>query len=379
MNIKPEDLVVGAELVCTRSTVSGYTVGNVYEVTKVLNHETVKLSSDVSHSALWGVNAICMSTSYYDDWHVQFELHNKPKTVHQWGGQFELEQEVLNDYEIKYQNSLYGTSTVTIKQQLRASLAISELERLMGSELVVTSVQILTNHKEDTMPTQVLNDYEIEYQNGLRKVKSITIKQQPSPSDAISLLQAYIGNVTVESIRMLNNQQEDSMTITTEQEIAKLEALTAELKIKLEGEQKAAPVPVSFKDTGELALALISGRTFLTPNDLILSCDVTREGSPFICAISPIDYNTTMDHTWDYFKDLREIPSEFSPKPTPWYLVKNFPFTRCYVSDSVSPPGKGCKVEFIAAFRLDRKRRFIDHDGAGWRYAVPVNNTTRGV
>lgn len=86
-----------------------------------------------------------------------------------------------------------------------------------------------------------------------------------------------------------------------------------------------------------------------------------------------------MDYTWDYFNDLKEIPSEFTPETVPWYLVKNFPFTKCYVSDSVSPPDSGCNVEFIAAFRSDRKRRFVDQDGAGWRYAVPVNNTTRGV
>jgi hypothetical protein len=165
--------------------------------------------------------------------------------------------------------------------------------------------------------------------------------------------------------------------ITTEEEIYKLVELTNELRVKLEIEKKAEQyaAPVSFKDTGELASALISGRTFLTPNDLILSCDVTREGSPFICTSSSDYYITTMDTTWDYFKDLREIPSEFSPKPTPWYIEENFCPVECYVSDTNSNPGHGSPVTIITSYRPDSGHPFlIIGGGVSFKYATPTGN-----
>jgi hypothetical protein len=172
-------------------------------------------------------------------------------------------------------------------------------------------------------------------------------------------------------------QKENSMPITTSEEIAKLQALIAELELRRTVEQSVAPVNISFKDTGELAVALASGRTFLTPNDLILSCDVTREGSPFICAISPTDYNTTMDHTWDYFKDLREIPSKFIPEPVPWYMSATDFKVKCYVSDKDENPGPGGGRDTIGQYEPGSSYPFIG--SCAWKYAVPVNNTTRGV
>ena len=247
MNIKPEELVVGAELVCTKTKNRQFIVGDVYTVDALIGNDEIRINSRVC-STYWDVDCICKSISKYEDWHTQFEL----------------------------------------------------------------------------------------------------------------------------------KQQEDTMVITTSEEIAKLQALIAELELRRTAEQSVAPVKISFKDTGKLAVALASGRTFLTPNDLVLSCDVTREGSPFICTNSPNDYNTTMDHAWDYFNDLIEIPSEFTPEPVPWYLVENFPFTKCYVSENKEFPDKNSRQEFISFYDPDSYRRFVDQDGAGWMYATPVNNTTKG-
>jgi hypothetical protein len=66
----------------------------------------------------------------------------------------------------------------------------------------------------------------------------------------------------------------------------------------------------------------------------------------------------------------QEVPSEFTP--VPWYLVENFPFTRCYVSDFHTSPCRGHNVEFIAEYRSEGSRKFIDQDGTRWRHAVPV-------
>jgi hypothetical protein len=241
MDIKPEQLVLGTELVCTRSKNERFIVGDVYTIDRLTSKDEIRINSKMK-SSWWEVDCICRSTSEYKDWHIQFEL----------------------------------------------------------------------------------------------------------------------------------KQKENTMVITTSEEIAKLQALIAELELRRTVEQSAAPVKISFKDTGKLAVALASGRMFLTPNDLILSCDVTREGSPFICTNSPNDYNITMDHAWDYFNDLIEIPSEFTPGPVPWYLVENFPFTKCYVSDNKEFPDKNSREEFISFYNPGSYRKFVDQDGAAWKYAIPI-------
>jgi hypothetical protein len=239
MNIKPEQLVLGTELVCTESTNERFIVGDVYTIDRLTGKDEIRIGSKMK-SSWWEVDCICRSTSEYKDWHIQFEL----------------------------------------------------------------------------------------------------------------------------------KQKENSMPITTSEEIDKLQALIAELELRRTAEQSVAPVKISFKDTGKLAVALASGRTFLTPNDLILSCDVTREGSPFICTNSPDGYNTTMDYTWDYFNDLIEIPSEFTPVPVPWYMSATDFKVRCYVSDKHESPGPSNGKDTIREYEPGSSYPFIG--SCAWKYAIPI-------
>jgi hypothetical protein len=160
--------------------------------------------------------------------------------------------------------------------------------------------------------------------------------------------------------------------ITTEQEIARLTALTAELVIKLKAEKAAEEKRVvSFMSKQKLAKALSNGRTFMTAGGRHLWYDKTCAGSPFRSWDGPgsATFNgTTMDYSWDSFNELIET----TPKPVPWYLVKDLPWTECFVSDSNKNPGPGSSVVMITNYNADARLKF--QGASDWKYATPTGN-----
>jgi hypothetical protein len=75
VEIKPEDLVVGAELVCTKSNSKLYEVGGVYKVASAEKSiSVVRLTSDKSLGDIWSIDCIRRIGKKYKDWDVQFKL-----------------------------------------------------------------------------------------------------------------------------------------------------------------------------------------------------------------------------------------------------------------------------------------------------------------
>jgi hypothetical protein len=161
--------------------------------------------------------------------------------------------------------------------------------------------------------------------------------------------------------------------ITTEQEIARLTALTNELKIKLKAEQDAEKVKtVSFATKHKLAAALADGRTFNTPNGMSLGYDDTAKGSPYLVSTGGAikDDGVPMNGSWESFNNLVE-----TTPVVPWYLKDNFLPVECYVSDNDSNPGyeHGSATVMIGTYYSDCTRPFEMMGGAlSWRYATPT-------
>ena len=152
------------------------------------------------------------------------------------------------------------------------------------------------------------------------------------------------------------------------QEIEDLEATLVSLKAKAKA-QEPALTPVSFKSKGELAKALINGRTFKTLYGAILRYnDSDKWSSPFRVSQDGVD-NLTMLGAWDSYADLQEInaaPAE------PWYLNIPPEGIECYVSDYNPNPNfvnpkvlvTGYDQSLLHPFQCPR---FV------WKYATPVN------
>jgi hypothetical protein len=257
MNIKPEQLVVGAELVCTVASLCGgsYTVGKVYTITGVDGDQFV-VPGNGNYNVYWDLECLCVSVPRFEDWHTQFEL----------------------------------------KQKEQPMTSKSETERVkhLGLEIV--------------------------------------------------------------------------------RHVEKLKALTAELELKLEAEQKAAQVrTVSFATKNELAAALAEGRTFDAPSGMSLWYHDTAKGSPYTASTKGAgkDNGVPMNRSWDCFDNLIETTPEPGLEVLPWYLIEsNFP-VKCHVSDSSDTPGCGSCSVIINSYDTQRNRRFVDDKGSGWQYAIP--------
>ena len=150
------------------------------------------------------------------------------------------------------------------------------------------------------------------------------------------------------------------------QEIEDLEATLVSLKAKAKA-QEPTLTPVSFKSKGELAKALVDGRTFKASGGLTLMySNYDRGSSPFRIMNDGKDQGPMMV-MWSLYADLQEINAE------PWYLNIPPEGVECYVSDDSPNPYLGLNTtgliteydqSFLMPFRSNNLR---------WKYATPIN------
>ena len=154
------------------------------------------------------------------------------------------------------------------------------------------------------------------------------------------------------------------------QEINDLEATLASLKAKAKA-QEPTLTPVSFESKGELAKALVDGRTFKTSDYLTLMYKDEDDGnwsSPFRVMQDGVD-NLTMLLWWDSYDNLQEInaaPAE------PWYLNIPEGGVECYVSDVDPSPYFGNPKRFVTHYDTHFSAPFRCNY-SGWKYATPIN------
>jgi hypothetical protein len=151
------------------------------------------------------------------------------------------------------------------------------------------------------------------------------------------------------------------------QEIKDLEATLVSLKAKSKL-QETTLTPVSFESKGELAKALVDGRTFKTLCGAILmytdSCG----------CFSPFRYMKDGDEgsmaiVWRQYDNLQEInaaPAE------PWYLNIPEEGVECYVSDYDPDPYPSTTKVLVTGY--DQSLSFpFKCLGNWWKYARPAN------
>ena len=158
------------------------------------------------------------------------------------------------------------------------------------------------------------------------------------------------------------------------QEIKDLEATLVSLKAKAKA-QEPTLTHVSFESKGELAKALLDGRTFKTPAGTTLMYeDNSTWLSPFRTKGDGGHYRY-MQGEWNSYDNLQEIneaPAE------PWYLNIPEGGVECYVSDSNATPAYevyGCassNTSIVTKYDQSLLYPFQCGNG-GWKYATPVN------
>ena len=154
------------------------------------------------------------------------------------------------------------------------------------------------------------------------------------------------------------------------QEIEDLEATLVSLKAKAKAKaQEPTLTTVSFESRGELAEALVDGRTFKTTGGLTLMYNDNRSYlSPFRIMNDGED-QAPMLGTWDSYDNLQEInaaPAE------PWYLNIPEGGVECYVSDVNATPSGSSSTSIVAKYDQSLLHPFRSN-GSGWKYATPVN------
>ena len=152
------------------------------------------------------------------------------------------------------------------------------------------------------------------------------------------------------------------------QEIKDLEATLVSLKAKAEA-QEPTLTPVSFESKGELAKALVDGRTFKTSGmRTLMYNDSCSYLSPFRVIHDGAD-DLTMLGTWESYDNLYEInaaPAE------PWYLNIPPEGVKCYVSDVDATPSGSSSTSLVSEYDCGLLYPFRS-GGSGWKYATPVN------
>tara|TARA_R110001606_G_C14964174_1_gene602273 strand:+ start:45 stop:533 length:489 start_codon:yes stop_codon:yes gene_type:complete len=154
------------------------------------------------------------------------------------------------------------------------------------------------------------------------------------------------------------------------QEIKDLEATLVSLKAKAKAKaQEPTLTPVSFESKGELAKALIDGRTFKTPSGNTLVYDEeTRFSAPFRL-MKDRENSETMTGVWNLYWNLEEINAA---SEEPWYLNIPKGGIKCYVSDDEPNPSAESGVIRVVEYDT-RNRLSFRSRGIGWKYATPVN------
>ena len=157
------------------------------------------------------------------------------------------------------------------------------------------------------------------------------------------------------------------------QEIEDLEATLVSLKAKAKA-QEPTLTPVSFESKGELAKALVDGRTFKTKGThTLMYNDSCSYLSPFRTMRDGEDY-APMLGTWESYADLQEI----NGAPTePWYLNIPPEGVECYVSDIYPNPYLGRNTKgLVRRYKQGLTQPFQCGHGKWtyvWKYATPVN------
>jgi hypothetical protein len=152
------------------------------------------------------------------------------------------------------------------------------------------------------------------------------------------------------------------------QQIKDLEATLVSLKAKAEA-QESTLTPVSFESKGELARALVDGRTFKIPDgSTIMYGEETSFSSPFRIMRDGKDVGA-MKHVWDLYADLQEINAE---PAEPWYLNIPEEGVECYVSDYHPDPYPSTTKVLVTGY--DQSLSFpFKCLGNWWKYARPAN------
>mgnify|MGYP003650852319 CR=1 FL=1 len=152
------------------------------------------------------------------------------------------------------------------------------------------------------------------------------------------------------------------------QEIEDLEATLVSLKAKAKV-QEPTLTPVSFESKGELAKALVDGRTFKAERGTTLMYTVSGKWSSPFRVMQDGKYDLTMIEAWDSYADLQEInaaPAE------PWYLNIPEGGVECYVSDINPNPYPSTTKVLVTGYDQSLSFPFLCL-GNCWKYATPVN------
>ena len=153
------------------------------------------------------------------------------------------------------------------------------------------------------------------------------------------------------------------------QEIQDLEATLVSLKAKAKA-QEPTLTPVSFKSRGELAKALVDGRTFKTGGITLMYATIDSGSSPFRVMQEGEDWGP-MNGVWSQYANLYEInaaPAE------PWYLNIPPEGVFCYVSDVDATPSGRAFTSIVTEYDCGLLYPFQQQGGLnGYKYATPVN------
>ena len=153
------------------------------------------------------------------------------------------------------------------------------------------------------------------------------------------------------------------------QEIQDLEATLVSLKAKAKV-QEPTLTQVSFESKGELAKALMAGRTFKTSGThTLMYNDSCSYLSPFRVMRDGKDQGM-MKGVWDLYADLQEINAA---PAAPWYLNIPPEGIECYVSDFNRNPFTGPNTTLITEYDPSLQKCFRFSGIVGWKYATPIN------
>ena len=151
-------------------------------------------------------------------------------------------------------------------------------------------------------------------------------------------------------------------------EISDMRLALASLEAKAKAQQEPTLTPVSFESKGELAKALLDGRTFITPaGTTLMYSEETIFSSPFRIMRDGEDVNA-MKGVWNSYAVLEEINAA-----EPWYLNIPPEGVQCYVSD-VDPNPYLVRNTTGLVTKYDQSLLYpFQCYRTGWKYATPVD------
>ena len=157
--------------------------------------------------------------------------------------------------------------------------------------------------------------------------------------------------------------------MSTKDKIVKLEAELEFLK-RLDAEENAELVRVSFESKRELAKALMDGRTFKTPAGTTLVYEDNGTWlSPFRTKRDGGHYHY-MRGEWNSYWNLQEINA------APWYKDIPEEGVLCYVSDVCGVGDFTCTSHVLRYDSSNCEDYPFKTANEGWKYATPVNQVS---